>query len=432
VLDYTLERDNTTWKIQVVTRLKDEKQDIFEAFTKLTVAAGAGDATLTVAGTGPFPAATGGVLYLKIDDEVISYTGKTLTTFTGCVRGQLGTVAAAHGVDAEVVNLAYLAGNALTLALQILTSTGLGTNGPYDVLPACAGLGIDHADIDVAKFESERDRWLAGFDFRFTEFEKVEGKKFLEEQIFTFCNAYPTTDNLGRISVKVYAPPLPNAIAPELNDDALIGPPTFKGNVLQTYFFNEIDIKYDWDFRFNEYLSRALYEESNSQVTFDTTKTRALQSRGIHVGTGPTDMRQTRLDGYAVRFLKRFAFPSPVLEATAFFSKRLLELGDVVPLSSDFVPNLATGKIGIQAQLMELIEITPSYLEATQRYTLLNTGYSYGRKYGAISPSAKPPVNFPVFSAATPLQRNYCFISRKINATKGVMGDGSDGYYITP
>lgn len=34
--------------------------------------------------------------YLKIDDEVISYTGRTSTQFTGCVRGCLGTVAAAH------------------------------------------------------------------------------------------------------------------------------------------------------------------------------------------------------------------------------------------------------------------------------------------------------------------------------------------------
>lgn len=37
-----------------------------------------------------------------IDSEVISYTGKTSTTFTGCVRGEEGTTAATHADDAVI------------------------------------------------------------------------------------------------------------------------------------------------------------------------------------------------------------------------------------------------------------------------------------------------------------------------------------------
>jgi hypothetical protein len=40
--------------------------------------------------------------FVKIDDEVIRYTGKTATTLTGCTRGQLGTVAASHADNAAV------------------------------------------------------------------------------------------------------------------------------------------------------------------------------------------------------------------------------------------------------------------------------------------------------------------------------------------
>ena len=62
---------------------------------------------------------------LKIDDEIITYTGKTDTTFTGCIRGFSGistietlenpefltfsdTNAAAHTANSSVVNLSFL------------------------------------------------------------------------------------------------------------------------------------------------------------------------------------------------------------------------------------------------------------------------------------------------------------------------------------
>ncbi len=40
--------------------------------------------------------------YIKLDSEIISYTGKTATTLTGCLRGQAGTTAAGHTHGAAV------------------------------------------------------------------------------------------------------------------------------------------------------------------------------------------------------------------------------------------------------------------------------------------------------------------------------------------
>jgi hypothetical protein len=40
--------------------------------------------------------------YIKIDDEVIRYTGKTSTQFTGCTRGALNTRPARHEADLTV------------------------------------------------------------------------------------------------------------------------------------------------------------------------------------------------------------------------------------------------------------------------------------------------------------------------------------------
>lgn len=57
------------------------------------------DTTITVASTDGFPSE--GVLH--IEDELIEYAGKTITTFTDCTRGVYATTAAAHssGVDAR-------------------------------------------------------------------------------------------------------------------------------------------------------------------------------------------------------------------------------------------------------------------------------------------------------------------------------------------
>jgi hypothetical protein len=67
---------------------------------KLTVAATATAATLTVASTTGFDTPTG---RLWIDTEVVDYTGTTATTFTGCTRGAAGSKAAEHAVNTRVL-----------------------------------------------------------------------------------------------------------------------------------------------------------------------------------------------------------------------------------------------------------------------------------------------------------------------------------------
>lgn len=56
--------------------------------------------TITVDSTTNFTSS--GVI--TVENEKITYTGTTPTTLTGCTRGQLGTVAAAHVTRTPVVN----------------------------------------------------------------------------------------------------------------------------------------------------------------------------------------------------------------------------------------------------------------------------------------------------------------------------------------
>lgn len=66
--------------------------------------------------------------YIKIDDEIIEYTGLTATSFTGCVRGSLGTIAATHDDEATAESYYRLEGNVIDLALKIMLSGWQGSN----------------------------------------------------------------------------------------------------------------------------------------------------------------------------------------------------------------------------------------------------------------------------------------------------------------
>lgn len=429
ILTYTLEADNTFYKFQTTDLQRDTKQNIFTALTNVTVPVAPGDVTINVSDTSAFASATLGKFYFRINDEVIAYTGKTATSFTGCLRGQLGTVAAGASVTDTVLNFIVLQNNPLTIALQILTSTGLGTNGAYDVLPASCGLGIPQASVNVTKFESERDRWTSGIVFRFEEQDVVIGKDFLQQQIYAFCPAYPVVDNHGRLSIKVVAPPLPSSqsVQTPLNDSNIVERPSFVGNVLDNYFFNELDLSYDYNFLTKTFITRTIYTDPTSIQLFDIETVQTMQSRGMRLSVLP----QHKIDNFGLKFLKRYSIPSPILQAKGFLNTRLIEVGDVLPLTNSKLPNLKTGTIGVVSQLMEVIQAAPDYISGSVMYQLLNTIYTYGKRYAAISPTVNPPVNFPVYTAATPAQRNYAFISNKVTATRGIMSNGDDGYYIT-
>lgn len=130
--------------------------------TAVTVNYTAGGATLTVTSTTGFERESGGSYMIKITQGSVSYyltaSGSTATTFTGCsATGALGSTSQNVTAGATVDSVAYIYGHPLDIARKILASTGAGTNGTYDTLPASWGLGLpdsllDH--IDIARVRS--------------------------------------------------------------------------------------------------------------------------------------------------------------------------------------------------------------------------------------------------------------------------------------
>lgn len=61
--------------------------------------------------------------YMRLEDEIIEYTGLSGNTLTGVVRGQLGTTPAAHDANTDIVSFFVLEGHVVDLALKIMLSS---------------------------------------------------------------------------------------------------------------------------------------------------------------------------------------------------------------------------------------------------------------------------------------------------------------------
>lgn len=113
----------------------------------------AGDPTASITSTaGWSDLDTEGYYYFKIGDEILRATGRTGTSFTGVDGARLGTSAAAsHASGSDVIYIGCVYGHPIEIAYKILTSTGLGTNGTFDTLPADHGIafGIDVVSTDL-------------------------------------------------------------------------------------------------------------------------------------------------------------------------------------------------------------------------------------------------------------------------------------------
>lgn len=60
--------------------------------------------------------------YIIIEEEAIQYTGISGNDLTGCVRGQLNTIANSHSDESDVISVYRLQGQGIELALELLLS----------------------------------------------------------------------------------------------------------------------------------------------------------------------------------------------------------------------------------------------------------------------------------------------------------------------
>jgi hypothetical protein len=110
------------------------------ANTVLTVEATVAATTLTVATTAGFTASGS----LLIENEIITYSGLTATTFTGCGRGASGTTAAVQSIFSGVVQYS-------TVTIPVTSTTGFAASG-FIVVSKIDPVSLTVVDAEYIKY----------------------------------------------------------------------------------------------------------------------------------------------------------------------------------------------------------------------------------------------------------------------------------------
>jgi hypothetical protein len=340
-----VEFDDGVYRIQCRDITREQRKEIFEPKrTTLRDSITSSSTTIPVYVTTGFstvfhgpsysdgPSSTVG--YIKVDDEIIRYTGKTADSFTGCTRGVLNTRAVAHEVDAatdadrrpKVEEYIYLELPAAKLIYAILTGTLYGDSAS---LPTHWNLGIASTWVRLSDFTGlGSDLWetsldTAGFVTRFAGLTKTDGKKFLESELYQLIGSYPVIYSDGTIGIKKMNHVLADApFVVELNENNSVSWSALKHemNGMNNVF------RVNWNHDGEDYTRSKLFIDGDSVAVYGEAPIKELSFKGLH-GSRHTDaIVAKRID--ALR--DRYTYPPETMEVTVLPSLNRLEVGDIV------------------------------------------------------------------------------------------------------
>jgi hypothetical protein len=325
---------------------RSARKDIFDlAGTTLASTVEVADTTINVSATAGFTtvehgtsytdAASSTVGYIKIKDEVIRYTGKTSTSFTGCTRGVLGTQAARYVVDGgtpsarreKVSEYVYLEMPAPKLAYAILTGVLHGQGG--DTLPATWHLGIPTSLVRLADFTGiGTDLWdttddTQGVVLRFEGLTKADGKAFLETEVCKLVGLFMPVYTTGELGLRRMTRVLSDAagvVTLDESNSVQVGDLEHDFDSLHNSF------QIDWNWNGKDYTRRTVYVDTASVAKHGKSTTMSLKFKGLFGGRHTDAMLFKLLD--SIR--DRFSAPPVRLRVDVFHSLNALEVGDVV------------------------------------------------------------------------------------------------------
>jgi hypothetical protein len=144
---------------------------------------------------------------------------------------------------------------------------------------------------------------------------------------------------------------------------------------------NRVIAEYDWDHATSEYTKRSGYIANASERKYGPREALRITSKGFHTSLGGS---QEAVDARAFDVLKRYADPPPVIELEVLYRRHAWEVGDLISVTSSFIPNALTGAYGITDEIFEILNLRVLFAPAGRLVvTLLDVQ--------AITPQAAPP-----------------------------------------
>lgn len=287
----------------------------------------------------------------------------------------------------------------VTTWLKLALSTGNGTNDPtYDTLTAVRGAGIHQDFFDIAAIEALRDDWLTN-DLCSFEF-KEPVPDFLAwsfQEVFLAYGIVPVVRADGRLSIEVVRPPYGNDATRTLDETNVITLMPQYTEGLED-LFNQVTVHYNYDLATNSWPDYTRQGDSTSQGRYGV-RDLAIKSKGI--------IDSATAQRVAKRILARLGNGAPPVRLEVFSKEQDAELGELVEIDHDAVPDTAGGVYGISGQLAEVTQRGFNPQSGRVTLTVALTSYEAGR-YRRIGPSS---LTAAYDSATTDEKARYLFIA---------------------
>lgn len=391
-------------------RTRELRDKILEPKKTRTSAAVAIDATtISVRSTADFemvahgpsfadaPSATVGYLRYRKTGEIMRYTGKTSTTFTGITRGVFRTRPAAiefNPADSverwpEIEEYIYLELPGPAMAIALATGIiNVGTS-PMPMLPDHWHLGMDWATaFDTASWLSiGTDLWnpadySAGFPLRLAGFRSdTDGKKLIEGDVLRLLGLYAPTTPVGTISLRRVARiTASQGYVAELNTGNVVshGPLRYELSAVR----NRYQVKYNYD---GEDFTRSMaVVDAGSIGRNGESETSTLEFRALTTERHTERLIRSQLEAMG----DRYAEPPLKLQVKCTPNMNWLEIGDTVRVRLPSLQNHVSVGSGTLDQTFEIQSTTINWTTGEVTFELFASGRLIERVGGNELPDA--------------------------------------------
>lgn len=260
----------------------------------------------------------------------------------------------------------------------------------YDTLGE--GLGFTPDEVDIEEHLRLQSEFLSNFEYDFYLKEEIDGKEFLEKEIYLPCGCY-SLPRKAQASVGILAPPKPGEDLVVFDHRNVFKPSQIKLRRSTTKnFLNTVIYKFD-ELPLEDKFVRAVVttdNDSRNRIKNQGNKTLVIESKGM----------RRQLNGIqnatvaTARRVDQYKFAAEFLEGVQvnFGDSFNIEIGDVVILDGTNlnITDFSSGERTKEPTLFQIINKSINIKTGEVKLDLLNTGYDLDNvgRYCLISPSS--------------------------------------------
>lgn len=327
---------------------------------------------------------------IDIADEYGVVVGDYLTT-TGATDGANNVTLQQITQVVKTDEGSYVVVDGAGFVDELDTAALVSFRSQYDTLHPNCGLKLHNNEVDIKQHELIKRRFLSSFEYDFYMRDTVNGKEFLEEQVYFPCAAY-TLPRKSQSSVGYHIGPLPDSDIKILDQENTVGASKLSiRRSISKNFYNTIVYKYEEKVLEEDKFTRGVIETDNDSRDRIEVGTRALiiPAKGIReVLSG-----QTVSENAAFRRLRRYKFSAEYIEGfqVVYGDSYNVEIGDILVLDMAELM-IADSKNATRAgepRLMEVYNKTFDIKTGKVTLALLDTAYSTASRYCLMSPASR-------------------------------------------